>query len=456
MFMQKFNNSNRKNLARILTLLLVLAFSITAANAQKAGNANRTTIVNAARILDVKSGKYLNDYAVLIVNGRIQKIASRNELARAATKDANIVNLPNATLLPGLIDVHTHLLDERRAALEFYENNIVRILQRAETERMSLGERAAREMIESGWTTVRDLGDATNCDDLKLRDRINAGQIVGPRMLVSCKKLTPPGGQHIRPTSEITQQIAQREYFEIRTADDARRAVAEDKRLGADVIKVIVDDDMKVIGLEEMRAIVEAAHGAKLKVAAHAHILASVRVAVEAGADSVEHAYEISDELLQKMRERKIYLVPTDITEAAVDDLLAKSLPPNGELRPEIKKYREELVEKAPERLKRAITAKVLLAAGSDTAWEWSGKTRGEQSDLVFDAYRKAGMSPLEIIRAATLNAADLLGLSESVGSIDANKFADLIAVEGDPLANFAALKRVVFVMKNGEILKNR
>jgi len=454
MFMQKFNDLSRKKTARTLALLLIFVFSPATANAQQA---NPTTIINAARILDVKSGKYLNNYAVLVVDGRVGQIAPRAELARNAPRGAKIVNLPpNATLLPGLIDAHTHLLDERLLMQEFYDNNAVRITQRSPEERMALGERNAREMVEAGWTTVRDLGMAKDCDALKLRDRINAGQTIGPRMFVACKLLTPPGGLLLRPASEYAEEMIRNEYFEIRTEEDARRAVGENVQAGADVIKVVVADEERMLTLPQVRAIVEAAHQANLKVAGHAHTAEAAQIAVDGGVDSVEHAFQVRDATLRQMRERGIFLVPTDLSIAAVNELFARMLPPGFEPRPGIKKYRKEQVESAPERLKRAIAMKVRLAAGSDVQWIWTGRTRGTASLLILDAFRQAGMSPLDVIRAATVNAAELLGQSENVGAIETNKFADLIAVEGDPLVNFAALKRVVFVMKNGEILKNR
>ncbi|HXG82708.1 MAG TPA: amidohydrolase family protein [Pyrinomonadaceae bacterium] len=309
--MQKFNDSSRKIPARMLALLLISVYSITMANAQQTGNANQTTIINAARILDVKSGKYLNDYGVLVVDGRIRQIAPRSELAQNAPRGAKVVNLLNATLLPGLIDAHTHLLDERLLMQEFYDNNAVRITQRSPEERMALGERNAREMVEAGWTTVRDLGMAKDCDALKLRDRINAGQTIGPRMFVACKLLTPPGGLLLRPASEYAEEMIRNEYFEIRTEEDARRAVGENVQAGADVIKVVVADEERMLTLPQVRAIVEAAHQANLKVAGHAHTAEAAQIAVDGGVDSVEHAFQVRDETLRQMRGRGIFLVPT-------------------------------------------------------------------------------------------------------------------------------------------------
>ncbi len=439
---------------RVVTILLTIALCGAYTFAQNTDGAP-ATLVKAGRLLDVKSGRYLIDQGVLIVNGRIEEVGSFAVVRSRAPKNVRLIDLSRATVLPGLIDCHTHLLDIRSTGLEFYENNVLRITQKSRDEQAALGAAMAREVIEAGWTTVRDLGDAKDGGDVALRDRINAGQVTGPRMLVATKKLTPPDGQHIRPVSSYANDTIRGEYLLVGSTEDARRDVREAVKAGADVIKVIVDDGPLVIRLDEMKAIVEEAHRLKVKVAAHAHVAASTKVAVEAGADSIEHAYEISDESLRLMREKGIFLVPTDITREAVSELLTKTLPPNDKPRPELETYTKEQVEFAPERLRRAIKIGVKFAAGSDMAWRYPGKTRGQQSLLIFDAYRRAGMPPIEIMRAATVNAAELLGWQDRIGTVEMNKYADLIAVEGDPLNDIGELQRIKFVMKDGVIVKN-
>lgn len=439
----------------IVLLLHIIIFGAVAF-AQNTRNAVLPlTLIRVGRLLDVKAGKYLMDQGVLIAGGRIKDVGAFASVQERAPKDARLVDLSKATVLPGLIDCHTHLLDIRSAGLEFYENNALRITQKSRDEQAALGAAMAREVVEAGWTTVRDLGDAKDGGDVALRDRINARQIIGPRMLVATRKLTPPDGQHIRPVSSYANNIIRAEYLLVHNVEDARRGVREAVRAGADVIKVIVDDGPLVLRLDEMKAIVEEAHRLHVKVAAHAHIAESTKVAVEAGADSIEHAYKISDESLRMMREKGIFFVPTDITREAVSELLMKTLPPNDKPRPELDTYTKEQVEYGPERLRRALNMGVKIAAGSDMAWRYPGKTRGQQSLLIFDAYLRAGMPPIEIVRAATINAAELLGWQDRIGSIETNKYADIIAVEGDPLNDIGELQRIKFVMKDGVIVRS-
>ncbi len=441
---------------RIAALLLNLTMLSAFALAQNNVNApSKITLIKVGRLLDVKSGKYRINQGVLVENERIKEVGPIAEVQKHLPKNSAVLDLSAATVLPGLIDCHTHLLDLRSTSLEFYQNNALRLTQVSNEERAATGARNAREVIEAGWTTVRDLGDGTQNSDVMLRDGINAGRITGPRMLVATKKLTPTNGQHLRQIDIVDKELIQREYLLVGNVADARRGVQEAARLGADVIKVIVDDGPLVLTLEEMKAIIAEAHRAGLKVAAHAHIMESVKVAVEAGADSIEHAYRISDESLRMMREKGIFLVPTDTTQEAVAELLMKTLPPFKEQRPELEMYVKEQVEFAPERLRRALKMGVRLAAGSDLAWKWPGRTRGEQSLLIFDAYARAGMPPVEMIRAATINAAEMLGWQDRIGTIETGRYADLIAVTGDPLGDAAALQHIKFVMKGGVVIKN-
>ncbi|MFN2454508.1 MAG: amidohydrolase family protein [Pyrinomonadaceae bacterium] len=438
-----------------ITLLGALAFMQTSCSAPPSTATSSVQLIKAGRLLDVKTGTYLTNQGVLVENERIKAIGPFAEMEKSAPKNARVINLGNATVLPGLIDCHTHLLDIRIGNLEFYENNALRLTQVSPEERAALGTNNAREVLEAGFTTVRDMGDATEKSDVMLRDAINAGRITGPRMLVATKKLTPPNGQHLHQAAAIDKEIIQHEYLLVTNAEDARRGVREAINLGADFIKVIVDDKPLALNLEQVKAIVDEAHRAGLKVAAHAHTEESTKVAVEAGADSIEHAYKISDESLRMMHDKNILLVATDFTQEAVAELLSKTLPPGAEQREEREQYVKEQVEYAPERLPRALKAGVRIAAGSDLAWKWPGRTRGQQGILIFDAYKRAGISAIEMIRAATMNAAELLGWQDRVGTIEANKFADIIAVAGDPLNDITELQRVKFVMKGGAVIRN-
>lgn len=412
-------------------------------------------LVTAARVLDVRTGRILEGGAVLVDGERIAAVGTLAGMRAKAGAGVRVIDLGAATLLPGLIDTHTHLLDIRLPTIGFHDNNVLRITQRSREQQEELGRTHAREVVEAGWTSVRDLGDAVHGADVSLRNAIDVGRVVGPRMQVTARKLTPPQGQHVFPVAPIAAEIVKAEYLTVRDPETARAAVRETRRLGADVIKVNVDDQMAVISADVMRAIVEEARRLGLKVAAHAHKSASIAASLEARVDSIEHAYETSDEQLTAMRERGIVPVPTDVSADVVRELLPKvaRLDARQEF-PQLSDYAEEQVQKGPPRLRRAHELGVTIAAGSDMAWKFPGRTRGEQSALIFDAYRQAGMAPLDILRAATVNAAELMGWGDRVGSIEPGKFADLVAVMGDPLADISELRRIRFVMKGGVVVK--
>lgn len=311
----------------------------------------------------------------------------------------------------------------------------------------------ARETLEAGITTVRDVGNSGVNGDVALRDAINAGWVVGPRMVVSTRALSPTGGQ-FGPLSPAAQPLIAEEYVAVAGVDDARRAVRQAFYDGADVIKVITDTDFAILSLEEMAAIVEEAHRIGRKVAAHAIALEGMRIAVEAGVDSLDHGYGAPDDLLREMARKQIYLVPTDyLTDVRRTLIEAHSRPPVEQAR--LLAEATAAGDMRRDRLRRARQLGVRIAAGSDAYYRFPGRTRGEFAVRIFTDYAQSGMIPLEIIRAATIHAADLLGWRAQVGSIEAGKFADIIAVAGDPLQDITELERVRFVMKGGRTVRS-
>ncbi|HEX8708261.1 MAG TPA: amidohydrolase family protein [Pyrinomonadaceae bacterium] len=435
-------------------LLLLLALSLPrAAPAQTAPGPQGPgrIAIRAAKMLDVKSGNVITDAVILIEGSRITAVGSK----LAIPAGAQVIDLGGATVLPGLIDAHTHLLMNYDGAVGSDEPNmILTVTQMSTARRALLGVKMGREDLEAGITTVRDLGNSGVNGDIALRDAINAGWLTGPRMIVSSRALSAAGGQFGGLQGE-TQKIIEQEYVVINGVEEARRAVRQAIYDGANCIKVIVNTDLRVLSLEEMKVIVEEAHRVRRRVAAHATDDMSARIAAEAGVDSIEHAYTVSDEVLRMMAEKKIYLVPTDGPVDAYLDIFVRPRNPG----PEQLKQREESVKRlvagSRDRLRRAIKAGVPIAAGSDMYYMMAGRTRGQASLLMFRAYSEAGMSPLEIIRAATINAATLLGADSVLGSLEAGKLADLVAVEGDPLKDSAELEHVRFVMKGGKVVKN-
>lgn len=434
-----------------LLVIFFLSLVCTAIAPAQTTQASRVTAIKCARMIDVKSGAAIERAVILIEGGRITAAGAN----LAVPVGAEIIDLGSATALPGLIDSHTHLLQNYDGALGGDDSNmILTVTQLGTTRRALLGAAMARETLEAGVTAVRDLGNSGLNGDVALRDAIRAGWVVGPRVYAATRALSAPGGQFGEVSVE-TQKIIEQEYVQISGVEEARRAVRQAFYDGADLIKVIVNTGPRVVSLEEMKVIVDEAHRVNRKVAAHAIGDQATRIAAQAGVDSIEHAYTIPDDVLKMMAEKKIFLVPTDYPAEFYATLYQQKGSPTPE---EIKRYQEgakQFAESNHRRLARAVKAGVRIAAGSDEYYQVPGKTRGQASLLMFRAYAAAGMTPIEIIRAATVNAAELLGAAEHLGSLEANRFADVIAVAGDPLKDITELEKVRFVMKGGRVVRN-
>lgn len=401
---------------RTLLVLMVVSF---AAGAQAGQIALRAT-----RLIDVRAGKVIDDAVVIIDSDRIKSVGSKLPVPA----DAQILDLGDVTLLPGLIDAHSHLLHQYyRENGDDDSNRVLEMAQVGPARRALLGAKIAREMLDAGFTTVRDLGNSGVSADVALRDAINSGWVVGPRMFVSTRALTAVGGQFQGLTPEA-QKLIQQEYAPVSGIEEARRAVRQAVYDGADCIKVIVNVGPRVLSLDEMKVIVEEAHRANRRVAAHATDGdAAALIAAEAGVDSIEHAYTISEKVLGLMAEKHIFLVPTDASG----------------------------VDRYQARIRRAVKAGVRIAIGSDLYYQYAGKTRGQMAAGMYTTYVASGMSAMDVLRAATINAADLVDATRSVGAIEAGRMADIIAVRGDPLEDVSNLQRVEFVMKGGQVIKN-
>jgi imidazolonepropionase-like amidohydrolase len=412
-------------------------------------------------MLDPRTGQVLSPAAVLIENGKIKEVGSPAQV-QAHAPGVKTIDLGSATLLPGLIDSHTHLLidiivpPEAEIARHFngeFAPGLLLAVVESPTKRVLLGAQLAREDLESGFTTVRNLGHSGVDGDAALRDAINAGRVPGPRILASGRKVIALDSylQSLNPA--VAQAIVEQEFLTIDSPDRARQAVLQNVFYNVDLIKVTVGDGISPL---ELAALVEQAHREHLKVAAHAFDTASIQTAIEAGADSIEHGNKVTDEQLKQMRDKSIFL---DLTPTWYGSFFMKITEPsivmssafhssNASSDARAQKQYAELVP-------RVLKSGVKFAAGSDMCWFYPGKTRGEASAATLVNLRAAGMPPLDVIRAITVNAAEMLGWQDRIGSIESGKFADLVAVAGDPIADITEIERVRFVMKNGQVIRN-
>ena len=414
---------------------------------------NQTIAIRAARLIDGKSDSVVNDAVVLVAGQKITAVGSR----LAIPTNAKTIDLGDATLLPGLIDAHTHLLTEMDGSnVSLQDVEMLRIVATQSTaERALLGAKLGREDLEAGITTVRDVGNSGLNGDVALQRAIDRGWVEGPRMVVSTRALAAQGGQ-FGTLIPAAQPLIEQEYAVIRGPESARQAVRQALYDGAGCIKVIVNGSPANVTLDEMKAIVEEAHTAGVKVAAHAIGREATRIAAEAGVDSIEHAYFVPDDVLKTMAEKHIFLVPTDGIVKTFLQMSFGTRQPTESERAEREKEFAPFVKQERERLMRAVKLGVPIAAGSDMYLSMPGLTRGQASLLLYEAYAEAGMAPMDIVHAATRNAAELLGMKDRIGTLEAGKLADIIAVPSDPLKDIRALEHAKFVMKGGVVVVNK
>jgi imidazolonepropionase-like amidohydrolase len=445
-----------KRIRIFLSLILLTTF----AGHLRAQSPAQVTLVKAGRLLDPKTGNVLAPAAVLIEDNKIKEVGPLSKVQ--APSGAKIIDLGSATLLPGLIDSHTHLLlnivmpaeAERARHLNgsFVPAQLLAIAE-SPSKRVLMGAQLAREDLESGITTVRNLGHSGIDGDTELRDAINAGRVPGPRILASARKLITRGGyvQNLNPA--LAESILQQEFLFIDGADQARRAVRQNVFQNVDVIKVTADENLTV---PELSAAVEEAHRNHLKVAVHAVDKISIQTAIDAGADSIEHGNKVTDEQLKQMRDKGVFF---DFTPTIYGDFWTRMTEATVVMSPALRDRWAKLdvsdTQTYDSLVQHVLKMGVKFAAGSDMGWYFPGKTLGQTSVSRFPVLHQAGMTSLDVLRAITTNAAEMLGWQDRIGTIEAGKFADLVAVTGDPVTDITELERVRFVMKNGEVVKN-
>ncbi|MFZ3216057.1 MAG: amidohydrolase family protein [Candidatus Acidiferrales bacterium] len=432
-----------KRLTGLFLLVLGVACISVAQTAQNVAPAE--VAIHAGKVLDVRTGNYLLDQTIWIEGGRIKAIGSATEISGRLPAGTKVIDLSGATVLPGLIDCHTHL------TMTPYDSGPAGM--HASYPRQALtGARNARVTLEAGFTTVRNVG-ANGYSDIALRDAINAGDVPGPRMLASGPPLSITGGH--ADNNFLAPQYQWSDDGVADGVDGVILKVRQDIKYGADVIKfmatggVLSEGDNPALAQyspEEMKAIVDTAHGLGRKVAAHAHGATGIKYAVLAGVDSIEHGSYINDEDIALMKQHGTYLVPT----VYLEDWLMENVQTLG-LTPNMIEKAKIVLPIAQRNLSHAFKEGVKVAFGTDAAVYPHGLNAREFAKMV-----SMGLTPLQSIQAATVNAADLIGWSDRVGTLEPGKFADIVAVQGDPLTDVRVLENVRFVMKGGEVIKNQ
>jgi imidazolonepropionase-like amidohydrolase len=392
-----------------------------------------TIAIRAGAVVDPDTATLRTNEVILIEDGKIQAIGA----GLAIPAGAQVIDLSGQTVLPGLIDAHTHLLSAIDPKWDLGDTWIM-ALQRRPGYRAILGARHAEEMLQAGFTTVRDVGNSGEYLDMDLEKAIRFGFTPGPTIVPAGRIIAPFGGQ-FWDTPSKPELLVDPEYSFADSQDEMRRAVRENIYWGAKVIKIVVDGQRYQYSADDIRFIVGEAARAGLKVAAHVQTERGARAAIEAKVASIEHGWVLTDEDLALARDNRVVLVSTDFT---VRQLLA-----NGFDEANAKRIHALRVE----RLRRAYQAGVTIVFGTDIMNSLHD-SRGVQALEYISSFIEAGVPPADILRAMTSRAARLLDIDKERGSLAVGQAADLIAVPRNPLEDIRTLQHVSFVMRNGVV----
>jgi imidazolonepropionase-like amidohydrolase len=393
--------------------------------------------IRAGTIIDPVHGSGAKDQVILVEKGKILAVGS----GLAIPAGAEVIDLSHEWVTPGLIDAHTHMTLTEIAGDAPFESFY---LNQSSTLRGLRGLHNAALVLQAGFTTLRDVGNSAEWAMSDVRRAIDAGWFVGPTIIDSGKIIAPFGGQS-RDIPPRQGPFWQFEYIDADGPDEIRKAVRTDIYYGAGVIKLVADNNPYHYSVDEFRAAVNEAHRAGVPVAVHVYAGDALDNAIEAGVDSIEHGFDLTDAQLKRMKDKGIFLVGTDFPRAHLD-IVGTS----GGILPEP----EVLAPKIIDRLRRAHRIGVRMAFGSDTVIDIPGRTR---ADLMFDylaVWRAAGVPPVDILRAMTTDAAELLRVNKVRGPIAEHLSADLVAMPANPLDDIENLRKIDFVMKDGKIVR--
>ena len=401
-------------------------------------------VVRCGTLIHPGNGQVQHNVMITVEGERVRQVQENGNAPSAV----QVIDLSDRTCLPGLIDAHTHVLLQGDITAEDYDQQL---LKQSVAYRTILATQSVRRALENGFTTIRDVEtEGAGYADVDLKKAINRGIIPGPRMQVATRAMDVTGAyplQGYAPEVPVPHGVQL-----VDGPDNARKAVREQISFGADWIKVHSDrsyfvrpdgvlDDTPTFTMDELRAIVDEAHRQHRKVASHAMALNGVHNSVEAGVDSIEHGNYIADADIKTMVRKGIYYVPT----IYVGEYVAEGRAAAGA------KVWLDMIKIHEETFRRALQGGVKIVFGTDVGgFDWKVNEAVEFPYMV-----KYGMTPLQAIRSATTTAAELLGMSNDLGDIAAEKYADLVAVKGDPLNDITLLQHLDFVMKGGEVVKN-
>ncbi len=412
-----------------VVLLLLLLVSTAPVNAQDA-------IIRAGTVIYSADGSTATNQRITVAKGRISKIEKWS-----GPVDDSVIDLSDRFVMTGLFDAHSHMalvVDQRIDGGNYFVTGILNTTPYRAVQAVG----NARNMLESGFTVIRDIGNNGNYADVAVKKGIDEGLVPGPHMEVSGRIIAPFGGQfHLQPEKP---GIGNPEYFFADGPEEIRKAVRENLHFGSTFIKLVIDDQRYIYSVEEIRTAVREAESAGTYVAAHCWTEQGARNAIAAGVRSIEHGIDMPDDVLKAAKEAGVYLVGTEFTTEG----LSQSLIGN-----DLSVFEAEHAQFV-DRLKRAYAQGVKIVYGSDAVFLDPKMSRGHVSLDVLNSWREAGVSNADQLKAMTATAAELMGMSDDRGVLAVGRLADIIAMPSNPLADTNALYEVDFVMKDGRVVR--